>query len=190
MKHTDDYELRISQPRPDFSLTAVFILALIYTGQPITNYEMQKLGFSSGAIVPTLEKLHKMGVIARSSNQSEARDSYLTKDGKRILEDAWFSFLMRPAKNVAETLRIAWIALAVGKDEIAGKFLRQSARVRIDFARRLQGKTAAKTGSLAERYRIVLDAVKSATWLAEAQVLQNLANEITPTTDEKTAPPG
>jgi DNA-binding PadR family transcriptional regulator len=163
----------------DPTLLELFVLALLYDGDVITHYELQRItSVSSGLIVPALRRLRERKYIEPTSDRPDLKEYKATREGKRALTDRWLPVNMRPPRDLCETVQIAWLALALGKKDVAIAYLRDSSRVRIRSADQSSLARSGSLFSLAEKYRRANDMGKKKRLRADADVLEELAGEI------------
>ena len=158
-------------------LNAGFILALLAQGEPLTLYDLNaRARLSSGAAVPALLKLWQKKLVWCESKSG--RKLYtISESGRQIIGKHWAEFLEKPAKDLADTLKIGWLPLALGYDESAKGYLERSAAARVRVADRLAD-SAPEAGSLATLYDWAYSMGKAARLRAEAEALMMVAGRI------------
>jgi DNA-binding PadR family transcriptional regulator len=164
--------------RSDLTPLEAFILALMLGGMPLTHSDLQvNAGFSPGAAIPALKRLEEKGLIELKSDRNRFKPYVITTAGERVLDDQWFPLLTRPASDWMDILRIAWLPIALGKADVAAKYLRKSGRDLRKLAETFDIDTSPSI-SLITRYKNAHDAVRSSSYLAEADVLIRLARHL------------
>jgi DNA-binding PadR family transcriptional regulator len=158
----------------------LFVLALIESGVS-TPYEFQKsAGISQGASIPVLRRLIEGGLVRPKKAGLRGRTAHqITLPGRKTLREGWRTLVDdEPSGDLEADLRVALLALAVGRDRrAAAEYLRRSADKKTAVVG--QERKQAEVGPVLARWYSSLraDAVKSL-HRAESEVIRALADDL------------
>ena len=168
-----------SPPQKELSLVGAFILALLRDGRGMTLYELKSIAMiPTGASLPALRKLMAKGMIEAQGEKVGQKLYYISPRGRQTFEKVWFSFARRPARDLGEALRSAFLPYALGKMDLAAECLREAARARESRATALERGNVPAGAPVAETFEVAYSKVKSTSLQAEAYALRALAKEI------------
>ena len=112
-------------------MVGAFILALLRDGRTMTLHELKSIAMiPTGASIPALKKLMAKGMIEARRENVGQKHYYISPRGRQTFERVWFSFARRPARDLGEALRSAFLPYALGKMDLAAECLLEAARAR------------------------------------------------------------
>jgi len=161
----------------------LFVLALVQRGCA-TPYDFKsQAGISVGSSAPVLARLEKSGYLKGSDPGVRARRQFsITKAGTKTLDSGWRRLLASRPTDPDATLRITYLAWALGRERELTEFinassttLKNAAATRMAEANQLQPMAGNPGG---EAFRWLKASFEAARLRAQSQALKELGKQI------------
>jgi len=161
----------------------LFVLALVQRGCATAYDFKSQAGISVGSSAPVLDRLEKAGLIKGSSPGVRKRQQFsITKSGTKTLESGWRDLLASRPTDPDATLRITYLAWALGGQSELSDFidssattLKNAAATRLAEANQLQPMTGSLGG---QAFRWLKSSFEAARLDAQSVALRELGKQI------------
>lgn len=169
--------------KPTRSTLDLFLLALIRDGVNTLYAIRQQAQISVGAAQPALRRLAKQRLIKANAGGSRGKQEHaLTPAGRKVIAAEWRRLAaFAPQKPYADTeslLRL--VAMAESPSDATVKALIDRAMADRQRRAAVEADRRGSSGSVAQRYRSLLQAFEQARLAAEAKELARLKGPIPP----------
>ncbi|HEY4933255.1 MAG TPA: PadR family transcriptional regulator [Terriglobales bacterium] len=161
----------------------LFVLALVQRGCANPYDLKSQAGISVGSSAPVLERLEQSQLIKGSPPGVRKRQQFsITKSGTKTLESGWRDLLASRPTDPDATLRITYLAWALGRQgelmdfiDSSSTNLKNAAATRLAEANQLQGIAGSLGG---EAFRWLKASFEAARLEAQSQALKELGKQI------------